>query len=546
MSWWLALVIVLPVGGSVLTSFARGRPGPVVPLGIAAATTAATVGLTAAYFTGGTPGGARLAGPAALELTVLADGLAVAMLLMTSVTALAVTAFGAVEDRRAPRDRHPGHWPLWFGLWAALHLLFLAADLLTAYLMFEAVGTAAAVLVVLGGERRRFLAGTRYLYAELASSVTALLGIALIWREVGDLAYSAIGPALTDAPAGWWAIGLLTTGLLMKVPLVPLHLWLPSAHSLAPSAVSPMLSGVVVKTAFVVLVRLWFGGDGEVLTPSAAQLLGGLGVVAIVWGSLAALRADGVKELIAYSTLAQLGLLFLLPPLVEAGASNAWTGGLFHAVAHAPAKAALLLAASVLVADAGRSSVEGLIGTAARRPMATLAIGIAAVSLVGLPPSAGFVGKWFLLLASIEVGQWWWVLPNAGGSLLTVAYLMRLIRPAFAPPPARVGPPPARVGPPPGTSGDSTTPVDTAEASPITSARDLRDGIALALAATTLALGLSPAGLLGLLEAAAPLGTVTVGPVGTLAATASWLQGLLEITPVPGLLETTTAPGWLA
>jgi multicomponent Na+:H+ antiporter subunit D len=136
-----------------------------------------------------------------------------------------------------------------------------------------------------------------------------------------------------------------------------------------------------------------------------------------------------------------------------------------------------LMAAAVLVEDLGRGEVADLGGAAARRPVAVLAFGVGAVSLVGLPPSGGFVAKWYLLVASLEAGQWWWVPVIVVGSLLTAGYLMRVVKQAFAPP---------------------------AEALPVRRVHDARDVVALVLALTTLALGLRPTELLDLIDVASP------------------------------------------
>ncbi len=118
-------------------------------------------------------------------------------------------------------------------------------------------------------------------------------------------------------------------------------------------------------------------------------------------------------------------------------------------------------------------------GSAARRPIAMMAFGIASISLVGLPPSGGFVAKWYLLVGSITTGQWWWVAVVVAGTLLTVGYLMRFVRPAFAPP------------------SDDEVPVPR---------RDARDLVALALATSTLVLGLLPGPFLALLSIGGPHG----------------------------------------
>jgi multicomponent Na+:H+ antiporter subunit D len=470
----VTLVALLPLVGLVGSTWASPRWRATVGLGTAVATTTAAVTLAARVH--GTAGaGDALVRLGGLELGLVADGFAVAFVLTTCVVGLAVAAYAAYEDLVARWPRPRGYWPTFLALWACLHVLFLAADLLTAYLMLELIGVAGAALVALGGDRPTLIAATRYFYAELVASTTTLAGLALLWHRAGTVVFADL--ATVDAEGLALPLAIVTTGLLLKVPLVPLHGWLPPAHALAPSAVSPVLSAVVVKSAFAVLARLWFVGLPDVVTSHAAQLLGALGAVAVVWGSINALRDRTLKLLVAHSTVAQLGLLLLVIPLVAGGGSEAWAGGVVLGVSHGLAKAAMLLAAAILVEDLGRSQVADLAGAAARRPVAVLAFGVAAVSLVGLPPSGGFVAKWYLLVASLEAGQWWWIPVVVLGSLLTAGYLMRVVKVAFAPAPPEL---------------------------PVTPARDARDVIALVLAMSTLLLGLRPTELLELLEVASP------------------------------------------
>jgi multicomponent Na+:H+ antiporter subunit D len=471
----LPLVVFLPLLGLVATVWSRGRTRTLVAVTTASATATAAVALGVRVHGTGTAVTARIRGPAGLEAVLVADGLATALVLMTSIVGLAVSAFALREDLGGGWQRHRGYWPTWAALWASLHVLFLAGDLLTAYLMLELIGVTGAALVALGGDRPTVLAAARYFYAELVASTTTLFGIALLWQRTGTLAFAELATVDTGELA--LPVAIVTAGLLLKVPLVPLHGWLPPAHAFAPSAVSPALSAVVVKSAFAVLVRLWFVALPGVVTVHAAQLLGVLGAAAVVWGSVNALRDRGLKLLIAHSTVAQVGLLFLLVPLVAGGGPSAWAGGVLLAVAHALAKAAMLMAAAILVEDLGRADVDDLGGAATRRPVAVLAFGIGAVSLVGLPPSGGFVAKWYLLVASLEAGEWWWIPVIVLGSLLTAGYLMRVVKRAFAPP---------------------------TEDLPIRPARDARDVIALVLALTTLALGLRPTELLELIDVASP------------------------------------------
>jgi formate hydrogenlyase subunit 3/multisubunit Na+/H+ antiporter MnhD subunit len=226
----------------------------------------------------------------------------------------------------------------------------------------------------------------------------------------------------------------MSAGLLMKMAVFPLHFWLPPAHANAPAPVSAVLSAVVVKASFYLLLRLWFGGLAAVPAAGIAQALGGMGAAAILWGSLNALRARRFKMLVAYSTVAQLGYLMLVFPLTTkgTGAMAAWGGALYFMLAHAIAKASAFFSAGAMLRALGGDSLEELRGTATRLPVATFAFATAAVSLIGLPPSGGFMGKWMLIQAALASGQWWWAIVIVVGGLLAAGYIFRFFSTLFA------------------------------------------------------------------------------------------------------------------
>jgi formate hydrogenlyase subunit 3/multisubunit Na+/H+ antiporter MnhD subunit len=230
------------------------------------------------------------------------------------------------------------------------------------------------------------------------------------------------------------ALALMTGGLVAKAALFPLHFWLPPAHANAPTPVSALLSALVVKGSFYILLRLWFEAFPALTTPAVAQVFGTLGAVAILWGSVNALIQPRLKLLVAYSTVAQLGYLFLLFPLVAAreGGFLAWSGGLIFLGAHACAKTAMFLTAGNILHAAGHDRIKDLDGITHVLPVSAFAFGLAGLSLVGVPPSSGFAGKWLLLSASLAQGQWWWVAVILVGSLLAAAYVMRVLTHAFA------------------------------------------------------------------------------------------------------------------
>jgi formate hydrogenlyase subunit 3/multisubunit Na+/H+ antiporter MnhD subunit len=158
----------------------------------------------------------------------------------------------------------------------------------------------------------------------------------------------------------------------------------------------------------------------------------------VLWGSWQALRAKRLKLLAAYSTVAQLGYLFIFFPLLmalPAGAARetAFGGLVLMALTHGFAKSALFLAAGVIQQRAGHDRIEDLGGTARALPVTTFTIALAGIALIGLPPSGAFLAKWQLLSSAIAVGQWLWVPVVAVGSLIAAAYVFRVLGYAFGP-----------------------------------------------------------------------------------------------------------------
>jgi formate hydrogenlyase subunit 3/multisubunit Na+/H+ antiporter MnhD subunit len=228
----------------------------------------------------------------------------------------------------------------------------------------------------------------------------------------------------------------MTAGLLLKTALFPLHFWLPPAHGSAPAPVSAVLSALVVKATFYLVIRLWMDIFSGVVTVQAAYLLGVLGGAAVLWGSWHALRAERLKLLAAYSTIAQLGYLFLFFPVLLAlppgiVRDTAWGGLVILALTHGLAKAGLFLAIGVIQQRSGNDNIADLDGTAQRLPATTFAIALGGVALIGLPPSGAFLGKWQLLAGSFATGQWQWIVVILIGTLLAAAYIFRVLSHAF-------------------------------------------------------------------------------------------------------------------
>jgi formate hydrogenlyase subunit 3/multisubunit Na+/H+ antiporter MnhD subunit len=375
---------------------------------------------------------------APLGIDLMADGLAAVMLLLTQAVALPLAVYARGYFAAHPKGRAQ-FWPMTGFLLAALNALFLAADLFNIYVTLELLGLAAVGLVAIAGGKQPVTAAMRYLFATLLGSGAYLLGVALIYGSYGSVSLAVLTPMLTsEAPlAVTLAAALMLTGLLLKTALFPFHFWLPPAHGGAPAPVSALLSALVIKATFYLALRLWLELFVPLTSVAAAQLIGALGAAAILWGSWLALTQTRLKMLVAYSTVAQVGYLFLLFPLATLvpplAAESALQGGVMQAVAHGLAKAAMFAAAGSMIVATGRDDISRLGGVGARLPLTLFTFGLAGVTLMGLPPSGGFSAKWLLLMAALESGQWWWVAVMIAGGLLTAAYVFKVLRRAFLP-----------------------------------------------------------------------------------------------------------------
>ena len=371
---------------------------------------------------------------APLGIDLAADGLSAAMLLLTQGVALPL----AIHARAYFKAGDPAgvwFWPLLGFLLAGLNALFVSADLFNLYVTLELVGLAAVGLVAAGGGTQQVAAALRYLFATLLGSGAYLLGVALLYGAYGTVSSATLLPLVTaEAPRlVWIAAGLMVTGLLLKTALFPFHFWLPPAHGGAPAPVSALLSALVVKASFYLILLLWLG-PLQALLPSFAWLLALLGAAAIFWGSWQAIRAVKVKRLIAYSTVAQLGYLFLIFPLLPA--PGALQAGVMQVFAHGLAKAGMFAAAGVMIKATGQDTVAGLAGAVERLPVTFFAFGLAGMTLMGLPPSSGFLAKWQIIDAALAQGHWVIAVVALAGGLLAAVYVFRVLRQAFLQAPA--------------------------------------------------------------------------------------------------------------
>lgn len=366
--------------------------------------------------------------PLGIDLTI--DGVSAVMMLLTAVVGCVVTVYSA--GYFPPKDSYRLFWSLWLFLWAALFALFASNDIFNLYVCLELLTISAVGLVAISGERAALFAGMRYILSALAGSLIYLFGVALVYASTGVLDFDLLAAQVSIDPTTQAGLALMVIGLLLKTALFPMHFWLPPAHANAVAPVSAVLSALVVKGSFYIIFKLMHVFTGHEMIPGLAELMGILGVCAIIWGSVQAFTQKRLKMMVAYSTVAQIGYLFLLFPLVAAAddiqtAVLAASAGLFHAVSHGLAKGAMFLTAGTIVKAVGSDRLEDMAGLSRLAPMPAFTFAIAGVSMVGLPPSGGFVSKWLYVSSAIETGAWWWAGAVVFGGLLAALYIFKVI-----------------------------------------------------------------------------------------------------------------------
>ncbi|MGO9644869.1 MAG: Na(+)/H(+) antiporter subunit D [Candidatus Bathyarchaeia archaeon] len=392
-----------------------------------------------------------------LRLELWADGLGLLFASLASFLWIITTIYSTGYMRGLNEHSQTRYFACFAVVIGATMGVSLSQNLLTLFIFYEILTIATYPLVVHKETEEAFKAGRKYL-------VYTLSGGAAIF--VGTLALLAAGgnAAITFVPGGNQTIGpislefariafvLLFVGFGVKAALVPEHGWLPSAM-VAPTPVSGLLHAVAVVNAGVFgLLRamLFLFGPNLMASLGLQNLVIGVAVITILVGSLFALIQDNLKLRLAYSTISQLSYIVLaaaiLTPLgfgnTPGGRSAAVIAAAFLFVAHAFGKLTMFFVAGAIAVETGKTEISELDGIGRKMPGTMLAFTLATLSMAGLPPLAGFVGKWFLSIGAWNGGYWWILLVLVVSSVLNLAYFLPIVIRAF-------------VRPYDGTSGDA-------------------------------------------------------------------------------------------
>lgn len=373
---------------------------------------------------------ARLEFLPGLELVLRADFLS---LLFASLSAVlwfltTVYAIGYLEDS-PHRSRFFGFFSLCV---TATMGIALAGNLITFFAFYEMLTVTTFPLVVHRGTGEALKAGRTYLLYALIGGVLLLSGIAWIHAVAGQVEFTAGGALAGRAVEARMVLifGLLIAGLGVKAALVPLHGWLPQAM-VAPAPVSALLHAVaVVKAGVFGIVRvvydvfgIGFAASLGVLTPLAL-----VASLTILYGSVRALAQENLKRRLAYSTVSQLSYIVLGTALVGPLAT---IGGLAHLVHQGVMKVTLFFCAGAIAATVGIHEIPEMRGIGRRMPVTMASFTVAAFGMIGIPPTAGFVTKWYLGLGGLQSGQGWVLAVLAVSGILNAMYFLPIVYAAW-------------------------------------------------------------------------------------------------------------------
>lgn len=341
--------------------------------------------------------------------------------------------------------RHEGGEKRFFGLYLIIYgvlvCLDFAGNLVTMYLFYEMVTLASFPLVLHNGSREAIMAALKYLFYSLCGAYMGLFGIFFLYRYSGAPAFSPGGVLSQEVMTQHSGILLVAVMFMLvgfgaKAGMFPLHAWLPTAHPVAPSPASAVLSGVIVKSGVLAVIRVIYYIVGPYfLRGTWVQYTWiALTLITVFMGSLLAYREPVLKKRLAYSTVSQISyILFGLAVLSPAG----FTGALLHVAFHGVVKCGLFLTAGIFLACCGKTKVEELKGIGRRMPAVLWCWTLLSLALIGIPPTCGFVSKWYLAQGALEAGLGVWGYVGTAvllvSALLTAGYLLPVVTKGFFP-----------------------------------------------------------------------------------------------------------------
>ncbi len=367
-----------------------------------------------------------------LDIYFSVDKLGVLFVIMVSILWIFTAIYSFVYMSHEKKEkRYYIYFMLTLGITVGIGF---SGNLFTLYIYYEFLTLATFPMVIHAGTKEAMEVGKKYLIYSLGGATLALLGIILIFSLSNNLNFVEHGVinSISIGNEKLLVIIYIVTfiGFGVKAALVPLHSWLPAAM-VAPTPVSALLHAVaVVKSGIFALIRIsyYIFGAETIGKIRGNYYISILVILTILMGSLLALHQDNLKKRLAYSTISQLGYILLGIVLLN---DYALTGGLLHLINHAVIKITLFFCAGAIYFTTGKKYIHEMKGIGRKMPITMWCFAIASISLIGIPPTNGFVSKWYLALGGLGENKAIFVIILLLSSLLTAAYLLPIITTAF-------------------------------------------------------------------------------------------------------------------
>ncbi|HSQ09599.1 MAG TPA: monovalent cation/H+ antiporter subunit D family protein [Burkholderiaceae bacterium] len=354
--------------------------------------------------------------------------------LVSGVAAVVLPYSWPSIERELPREQHYLYFTMFSLCLAGLLGITITGDAFNIFVFLEISSLSTYVLIALGRDRRALVAAYQYLIMGTIGATFIVIGIGLLYLQTGTLNLVDMGQRLQSISGHrsvLAALAFLTVGLSLKLALFPLHQWLPNAYAYAPSAVSAFLAATATKVAVYALLRFYFSVFGATTVfrqLPMAELMLVLALAGMFVASTVACFQNDLKRLFAYSSVAQIGYIILG---LSFDSVTGLTATIVHLANHAVTKGGIFLLLGAVAASMGGVTLARTQGMGRVMPLTSFGIVLCGLSLIGVPGTAGFISKWYLILAALEQGQWWLVFLIVLSSLLAVVYVWRFVESAY-------------------------------------------------------------------------------------------------------------------
>lgn len=343
----------------------------------------------------------------------------------------------AVYSRRSIEKELPGKIIYFYSIYLLLITgllgITLTGDVFNIYVFLEISSLAGYALIAIGDDRAP-LASFNYVIMGTIGACFYLLGVGYLYLVTGSLNMADLSrllPDLYQSRVVFVAFAFFMVGVAIKMAFFPLHIWLPSAYTHAPSTVSALVASTMTKVGAYVMIRIMYtvfkpAFSLEIIPMSA--ILGWAAATAMVAGSILALSQVDLKRMLSYMLIAEVGYIVMG---VSRGNSTAFTGAVLHILIDAFMMACLFLVAGAVMYRKGVRNITDLAGLHREMPLTMLALFAAALSMAGVPPTAGFFSKWYLILGTIRAGEWIFAAAFLLSSLLNAVMFYRVLETVY-------------------------------------------------------------------------------------------------------------------